>query len=180
MFHHFAFKGIVIRGSLALAAFLSWCAASQAQSWPQPVPGAQRAVVKYREGLFGRVRYKSRYGNGISDNGVMFFNDLFNTAGTLLPVILKQPAAGSGTDSGGGSGDGSGIPDTSGGEGRNAVLEAQEDADALKKMQDLRQEFQTLLEELSPPAGGSTDPPPRVAPTPDENAALGTELPRPY
>lgn len=175
MFRHPSFKRIVVRSMLA-AIVASWCAASHAQSWPQPVPGAQRAVVKYREGLFGRVHYKSRYGMGISDNGVMFFHDLFNTAGTLVPIVLKQRPSGSGSGGSGGSGDGSGIPADSGGEGRSAALERsaaalEDDEQKLKETEALRKEFEALRDELIRERTPQTDPPPRIAPAGDEGAA---------
>src|SRR4029450_108983 len=102
---------------------------------PQPVAGAQRGVVKYHEGLFGHVHYKSRYGHGIRDNGGAVFVQLCDAAKTLVPVILDatSPIPGVGTGGGGAGGGGgggsaggagSGIPKTSGGEGRSAELRA--------------------------------------------------------
>ena len=78
------------QATILFALALTFVVGGEATAQQYPYPSmfepndAWRGVIKYHRGLFGRERYVRRWGNGITDNGLLLGTNLINGITTVL------------------------------------------------------------------------------------------------
>lgn len=79
---------------LALFAVIGADAAAQAEQpfFYYPAYGSSRGRIRYVDGVL-RDKQRIRWGNGVTDNGVLVMRDIAAAAGEILPVVLRSAPA---------------------------------------------------------------------------------------
>lgn len=78
----------------ALIAMIGTDAAAQAQQpfFYYPAYGSNRGRIRYVDGVL-RDKQRIKWGNGVTDNGVLVMRDIATAAGQILPAVLNNAAA---------------------------------------------------------------------------------------